>query len=145
MSWYKKENFDQILAVLLFKDLEVSKLRLGILKTSKHGHETSNFKDLMLVRFSATIFVSRQRSTGEVSYYSFVQTDLSKFETMTRLSRILHGFYSFEDDESVFTNLWIHPALITFPISNTGGGKPKGNSSAAGTSRVQGMQGGSPS
>ena len=105
MSWYKKENFDQILAVLLFKDLEVSKLRLGILKTSKHGHETSNFKDLMLVRFSATIFVSRQRSTGEVSYYSFVQTDLSKFETMTRLSRILHGFYSFEDDESVFTNI----------------------------------------
>ena len=65
--------------------------------------------------------------------------------SLTRLSRILHGFYSFEDDESVFTNLWIHPALITFPISNTGGGKPKGNSSAAETSRVQGMQGGSPS
>ena len=82
---------------------------------------------------------SRQRSTGEVSYYSFVQTDLSKIETRTRLSRILHGFYSFEDDKSVFTNLWIQPVLITFPISNTGGGKPKGNSSAAETSRVQGM------
>ena len=63
-----------------------------------------------------------------------------------RLSRILHGFYSFEDDDkSVFTNLWIQPVPITFPISNTGGGKPKGNSSAAETSRVQGMQGGSPS
>ena len=69
----------------------------------------------------------------------FVQTD-RKFETSTRLSRILHGFYSFEDDDkSVFTNLWIQPVLITFPISNTGGGKPKGNSSAAETSRVQGM------
>ena len=91
-----------------------------------------------------TIFVFRQRSTDEVSYYSFVQTD-RKFETSTRLSRILHGFYSFEDDKSVFTNLWIQPVLITFPISNTGGGKPKGNSSAAETSRVQGMQGGSQS
>ena len=59
---------------------------------------------------------------------------------LTKLSRILHGFYSFEDDDkSVFTNLWIQPVLITFPISNTGGGKPKGNSSAAETSRVQGM------
>ena len=53
-----------------------------------------------------TIFVFRQRSTDEVSYYSFVQTD-RKFETSTRLSRILHGFYSFEDDDkSVFTNLY---------------------------------------
>ena len=43
----------KFLLLLLFKDLEVSKLRLGILKTSKHGHETSNFKDLMVVRFSA--------------------------------------------------------------------------------------------
>ena len=92
-----------------------------------------------------TVLVSRQRSTGEVSYYSFVQTNLGKFETRTRLSRMLHGFYSFEDDESVITNLWIHPVLIIFSISNTGGGKPKGNSSAAETSRVQGMQGGSPS
>ena len=59
--------------------------------------------------------------------------------SLTRLPRILHGFYSFEDDENVFTNLWIQPVLITFPTSNTGGGKPKGNSSAAETSRVQGM------
>jgi hypothetical protein len=66
--------------------------------------------------------------------------------SLTRLSRILHGFYSFEDDDkSVFTNLWIQPVLITFPISNAGGGKPEGNSSAAETSCVQGMQGGSPS
>lgn len=43
----------KFLLLLLFKDLEVSKLRLGILKTSKHGNETSNFKDLMVVRFSA--------------------------------------------------------------------------------------------
>jgi hypothetical protein len=50
------------------------------------------------------------------------------------------AFILFEDDDKcVFTNLWIQPVQITFPISNTGGGKPKGNSSAAETSRVQGM------
>jgi len=50
------------------------------------------------------------------------------------------AFILFEDDDKcVFTNLWIQPVQITFPISNTEGGKPKGNSSAAETSRVQGM------
>ena len=50
------------------------------------------------------------------------------------------AFILFEDDDKcVFTNLWIQPVQITSPISNTEGGKPKGNSSAAETSRVQGM------
>jgi hypothetical protein len=88
----------KFLLPLVFKDLEVPKLRLGILKTSKHGNETSNFKDLMVVRFSAvrikndnietrrnyTIFVSRQRSTDELSYFSFVQTDLNKFDKVIK-------------------------------------------------------------
>ena len=129
---------------------------MGILKTSKHGHETSNFKDLMVDRFSA-IRIKNDNIETRRNYHLRIYKEVQvKYLTtllfklilisLTRLPRILHGFYSFEDDnKSVFTNLWIQPVLITFPISNTGGGKPKGNSSAAKTSRVQGMQGGSPS
>ena len=141
----------KFLLPLVFKDLEVPKLRLGILQTSKHGNETSNFKDLMVVRFlcnSKQEWQHRNQKKLPSSYLdkevqmNFLTSLLFKviLISLTRLSRILHGFYSFEDDDkSVFTNLWIQPVLITFPISNTGGGKPKGNSSAAETSRVQGM------
>ena len=83
------ENFNQVFAAFVFqRSGGIPKLRLEILKTSKHGNETSNFKDLMVVRFSAirikddNIETRRnyhllQRSTGEVSYHSFVQTDLN--------------------------------------------------------------------
>ncbi len=106
----------------------------------------------MVVRFSA-IRIKNDNIETRRNYHLCIDIDKEvqvKFHTtllfklilisLTRLSRILHGFYSFEDDDkSVFTNLWIQPVLIIFSISNTGGGKPKGNSSAAETSRVQGM------
>lgn len=145
------EFWSNFLLSLFFKDPEVPKLRLGMIKTSKHGNETSNFKDLMVVRFlcnSTQEWQHRNQKKLSSPYLDeevqvkFLTTLLFKLilVSLTRLSRILHGFYSFEDDDkNVFTDLWIQPVIITFPISNTGGGKPKGNSSAAETSRVQGM------
>jgi len=49
--FYQVFSYPQVLLPLFSKDLEVPKLRLEILRTSKHGNKTSNFKDLMVVRF----------------------------------------------------------------------------------------------